>query len=58
MPRIYVQSKENSSNLVWVDGKVVADLCRCGQSETKPICDGTHRSCGFRAPAAQTTLLA
>ncbi|MCI4343012.1 MAG: CDGSH iron-sulfur domain-containing protein [Thermoplasmata archaeon] len=57
MPRVYVQSKENSSNLVWMDGKVVADLCRCGQSKTKPMCDGTHRTCGFRAPAAQTIVL-
>lgn len=29
-------------------GKVVA-LCRCGQSGSKPWCDGTHRACGFTA---------
>ena len=22
-------------------------LCRCGQSAKKPLCDGTHRTCGF-----------
>lgn len=33
-------------------------LCRCGQSAKKPLCDGTHRTCGFigdqaaQAPAA------
>lgn len=25
-------------------------LCRCGHSETKPYCDGTHRRAGFLAP--------
>lgn len=22
-------------------------LCRCGQSQKKPYCDGTHKTCGF-----------
>jgi Iron-binding zinc finger CDGSH type len=27
-------------------------LCRCGQSENKPLCDGTHRTIGFREERA------
>ena len=25
-------------------------LCRFGQSANKPTCDGTHKTCGFKAP--------
>lgn len=28
------------------EGKIIP-LCRCGQSATKPYCDGVHTKCGF-----------
>lgn len=34
------------------EGKVVA-LCRCGGSDKKPFCDGTHRKIDFAAPAVE-----
>jgi CDGSH-type Zn-finger protein len=49
MPKVEILSSENGPNLVQVDGKVVAALCRCGQSKHKPHCDGTHRTVGFTA---------
>jgi CDGSH-type Zn-finger protein len=29
------------------EGKELIALCRCGASETKPFCDGSHKKCGF-----------
>ena len=30
-------------------------LCRCGKSRLLPLCDGTHKLVGFRAPAESVT---
>jgi CDGSH-type Zn-finger protein len=30
-----------------IDTPRVCSLCRCGESENKPLCDGTHAQVGF-----------
>jgi CDGSH-type Zn-finger protein len=33
-------------------GRGTIALCRCGRSQIRPFCDGTHKLIGFRAAGA------
>ena len=64
-----IRLRENGPIVVEGDDVVVVDwngraytiekrpiaLCRCGQSAKKPLCDGTHRTCGFVGDQAAPT---
>jgi CDGSH-type Zn-finger protein len=52
MAKIKIHAVENGPYIVEVDGKTHSALCRCGGSNNKPYCDGTHRKINFLAPKA------
>jgi CDGSH-type Zn-finger protein len=38
---------DESGKVYGLSGRTVVSLCRCGQSQNKPFCDGTHNKVGF-----------
>lgn len=32
-----------------LSGRTKVSLCRCGQSNNKPFCDSSHKTCGFES---------
>jgi len=48
-----VDAAGNRSDLA---GRTAVSLCRCGQSQNKPFCDGSHVKVGFAAESAAFSL--
>ena len=57
MARVVIKCNANGPNLITVDGTVFAAMCRCGASNSKPYCDGTHGKIGFKAEPTEITVL-
>ncbi len=53
---IVIEASENGPYLVKADGNVVTALCRCGHSNNKPYCDGSHQKAGFKAEKAEVKI--
>ena len=41
--------KDMQGNVYDLAGRTKISLCRCGQSQTKPFCDGAHKGAGFES---------
>ena len=39
-----------------LSGRTAISLCRCGGSQNKPFCDGSHRTNGFNSTVEARTL--
>lgn len=51
-----VEIYDAAGNKYDLGGRTVIGLCRCGQSNNKPFCDGAHARCGFDSQVVATVL--
>ncbi len=40
---------DQEGNAFDLSGRKAISLCRCGHSQDKPFCDGSHRAMGFQS---------
>lgn len=48
--------KDGKGNSYDLAGRSTIALCRCGNSNNKPFCDGSHNRVGFQSVVTATTL--
>lgn len=49
-----ISVSDAAGNQFNLGGKETIALCRCGASERRPFCDGSHNRCGFQAAERAT----
>jgi len=51
-----IEIYDDAGNKYDLAGRTIISLCRCGQSNNKPFCDGSHARCGFESQVVATVL--
>ncbi len=51
-----IEIYDGAGNKYDLAGRTIISLCRCGQSDNKPFCDGSHKRCGFESQVVAVAL--